>query len=202
MHKPHIRPFLFFSQKAVKNIAAIAAISLLQLFAFKSLFISAQSKLKQPRSTCFSTNTQTPAMKLPLAFLVMMGAIKADGIRPPPSAAADADDSPILSSSSRPTSTGATTAADEDDAHLKTRQTEGYADLVASTTTTPGLIGGHGIGECVFTPSSSFHGNDGRQVAPGPKLAVSAKAILFRAPACQKRKPGFRARKKMTKARE
>ena len=144
-------------------------------------------------------------MKLPIAFLVMMGAVKADGIRPPPSANADAnanaDDSPVLSS--RPTSTGATTADDEDEAHLKTRQTEGYADLVASTTTTPGLIGSGGIGECVFSRRRRFpSGTTGRQVAPGPKLAVSAKAILFRAPACQKRKPGFRARKKMTKARE
>ena len=85
-------------------------------------------------------------MKLPIAFLVMMGAIKADGIRPPPSANADADadDSPVLRTSG-PTSTSTTTAADdEDEAHPKTRQTEGYADLA----TTPGLIGSGGIGEC------------------------------------------------------
>ena len=110
-------------------------------------------------------------MKLPIAFLVMMGAVKADGIRPPPSANADAiaDDSPVLSS--RPTSTGATTADDEDEAHLKTRQTEGYADLVASTTTTPGLIGSGGIGECFSRRRLLPSGRTGRQVAPGPNLA-------------------------------
>ena len=88
-------------------------------------------------------------MKLPIAFLVMMGAIKADGIRPPPSANADADadDSPVLRTSG-PTSTSTTTAADdEDEAHPKTRQTEGYADLIASATK-PGLSGSGRFGEC------------------------------------------------------
>lgn len=84
-------------------------------------------------------------MKLFIAYLsIATQAIMADGLRPPPSAAADADDSPVLRTSG-PTS--GTTASDEDEAHLHPKQTEGYADLIASATK-PGSISSGTIGEC------------------------------------------------------
>ena len=84
-------------------------------------------------------------MKLFIAYLaIATQAIMADDIHLPSSAAADADAVDTLVRTSGPTSG---TAGDEDEPHLHPKQTEGYADLIASATK-PGSISSGSIGEC------------------------------------------------------